>query len=139
MKSVPYRIRLSKKGFEAYLACHYRLGRLTQTFVSYGATLFVAMLIAERMGASAIVDELRLPQTRGYGSGRTYHHIGMAEIANDLIRRLLECIANSDEYWEKPKRRDLYLAALALMIGADDEDIHQAFERMHEMIRRPDQ
>ncbi len=135
MKSRTHRLGLSNKGVDAFLACHHRLACLTRSFIPYGATLYVALLIAETLDAEAIVEQLDRPRTLDY-AGPKRHCVGTPAIFSDLVLRLIDRVVASDFHWKKPRSGEIYLACLNIMIEAEDAELSKAYQRMQAQVGR---
>ena len=126
---------MSRKGTEEFLACHYRLAKMTRSFVPYGTTLFVALLIAEATDTFELADELELPATQKL-LGRQIHCVGTRSLFQTVVDRLSDRLESCTYFGKKPRPGILYAAGVALMAEADDNTIYTAYERLYEMLDR---
>lgn len=129
MQSKPLRVGLSEKGFEAFLACHHRLATLTRAFQPYGTTLYVAVRIAAAQDTETIADELNRPRTVDL-IGKTFHNVGTPICFSSLMEGVIERVDKSAIHWRRPRRGEIYAAALTLMKHADDAEVRRAYQRM---------
>jgi hypothetical protein len=131
MKSRAYRVRLSTKGVEAYLACNYRLGKLTHSFVPYGTTLFVALLLADELETFALAKMVDHPTARNL-RGTVYYNVGMAPISHSYVYKLIDKLRICEIYRLRPPLpTEIYVGSILTMMGAEDLAIQEAYERMH--------
>ncbi len=133
MKTRTYRIRLSEIGCEAFLSCHHRLGRLVHSFVPHGHTQFVALILADSAHTTDLADVLDHSRTRSF-CGPTCYHVGMADISEDVTYRMIRKLEKSRICYKTPGAGDLYVASIAIMLDAGDQEVRQAYKLMQELV-----
>lgn len=133
MKTRTYRLRLSDLGCEAFLACHHRLGKVSHSFVPHGHTQFVALLLADRIPPAVLADVLDHSRTRSF-SGPTRYHVGMADISEDVIYRMVRKLERSRTCYKTPGAGDLYIAAIAVMLEVSDQEVREAYKQMQLLV-----
>ncbi|MDF0491164.1 hypothetical protein PX554_23860 [Sphingomonas sp. H39-1-10] len=133
MKTRTYRIRLSELGCEAFLSCNFKLGRVSHSFVPHGHTQFVALLLADRVHPATLADVLDHSRTRSF-SGPTCYYVGMADISEDVTYRMIKKLERNRTIYKTPGAGELYVAGIAIMLDATDDDVRAAYKLMHELV-----
>jgi hypothetical protein len=131
-RSRTYRIRLSQEGTKLFLACHCRLAHLTGVFIPYGATLFVAVLLAEAGETSDIADELNARMLARL-SGNQEHFVGASASLADIVTKVGDRVAQADAIAERPPVAHIHLASLAIMASCEDYALTKAYQRMTQL------
>lgn len=133
VKTKTYRVRLSDLGCEAFLACHHKLGRVSHSFVPYGHTQFVALLLADAEDAEALTDVLDHSRTASF-AGPKHYHVGMADICEDVVYRMIRKLERSRTCFRTPTAGNLYVASIAFMLDASDQEVHAAYKQMQALV-----
>jgi len=132
-RSRTYRMRLSPEGTRLFLSCHCRLAHATELFISYGCTLFVAVLLAEAGDPSDLAAELNERQMVRL-SGNTEHFVGASASLAKIVLKVGERLAQSDAVPDRPPAAHIYLASLAVMAGCEDDALKRAYDRMAALL-----
>ena len=128
-RSRTYRIGLSQEGTDLFLTCHCRLAHLTGLFIPYGATLFVAVLLAEVADLSELAAQLG-DRTLSRLSGRGEYFVGASAALPDIVTTVSERVESIDTFAKRPAAGHVHLASLALMATCDDDALADAYKRM---------
>ena len=121
-----YRLRLSAEGTDLFLACHYRLARLTRCFIAYGATLSVAMRLLEQLDDEELIAELMTPKLPALG-GNAEYFVGASPTLAQVAASVLERVDRSGSFAVPPPVHAIYVAALTLMASSEDPLLLQAY------------
>jgi len=132
-RSRTYRICLSHEGTELFLSCHCRLARLMARFIPYGATLFVAVLLAEASDPAELVAELEDRSiNRLFGSAE--HFVGASGRLSNIVEAICDRLIEQDGIRDRPPVARIQLASLTIMAGSEDGELVQGYHRMLAMI-----
>lgn len=132
-RSRTYRMRLSPDGTHLFLSCHCRLAHLVSTFIPYGTTLFVAVLLAEAGDPSDLMAELDEHAINRL-CGSAEHFVGASASLSDLVSAICDRLARSEDLAHRPPVSHIHLASLAIMAGCEDHAIARAYGRMETML-----
>ena len=132
-QSRTYRLSLSPEGTDLFLVCHGRLAKLANSLISYGSTLYVAILIAESSDASEIAAELEPPRLRRL-IGKNDHFVGASDRLQRVAGAISDRLENSDELSHRPTKNALYAACIALMAASEDKTLKAAYSRMSNLV-----
>ena len=122
-----YKLQLSGKGVDAFLACHCRLARLTREFIPYGMTLYVAMSIVDSSDPADIAAELESPDCEVLG-GTSRRFVGATTRLAELVERTGKRLAESGQYGRPVATWRLYNAGLSLLLSLDDAELQAIYE-----------
>jgi hypothetical protein len=126
-------MRLSQDGTRLFLSCHCRLAHLVATFIPYGTTLYVAVLLADAGDPSDLLAELD-ERAIGRLSGSCEHFVGTSPSLSDLVSGMCDRLAMSDGVSQRPPVSHVHLASLALMACSEDDALTRAYARMVSMV-----
>lgn len=125
-RSRTYKVRLSDEGFALFYDVHGRLGRLVRELLSYGATLYVAVTLLDRLEDREIAGELAAPHL-GRLAGGTTCFVGFRQELAERVERIVRRVDASGELAEPVRVGRLYLAALRGLTEAEDGDLLAAW------------
>ncbi|UXC92981.1 MULTISPECIES: hypothetical protein [Sphingobium] len=132
-QSRTYKLSLSPEGTDLFLVCHARLAKLANSLISYGSTLYVAILIAEASDASEIAAELELPHLRRL-IGKREHFVGASDRLQRIAGKISDRLERSDHLGDRPTKNALYAACIALMASSEDKTLKAAYRRMDDLV-----
>jgi hypothetical protein len=93
-RSRSYRMRLSPAGTNMFLCCHCRLAHLIGSFIPYGSTLFVAVLLAKAGDPSELLAELGGTSIARF-AGEAEHFVGASRTLAELVEQICERLLTS--------------------------------------------
>lgn len=128
-RSRTYRLRLSKEGTDLFLSCHYRLARIAKSFIPYGATLSVAMLLIGAMDIDELAGELSMPSVKRL-AGNEEHFVGASAQLTNYATAILERLEASSLIANRPAVGKLHVVAIAFMAACEDHALAQAFQKL---------
>lgn len=134
-RSRTYRLRLSEEGTDLFLAQHHRLARIARSFIPYGATLGVAVILMEKVETDALVAELAMPSLK-HLAGKCEHFVGATAALNSATGAILNRLEESDLVGVRPSAGALHVLAIALMASCEDSELAKAWQRMHAGIEK---
>jgi len=136
-RSRTYRLHLSSEGTDLFLACHYRLARIARSFIPYGATLSVALLLMGSVDTDELVAELTMPSLKKL-VGNEEHYVGASAQLKPFAGAILERVAASDHIDARPTVAKLHVAAIAIMAASEDRALARAFQRLSGAFNKAD-
>lgn len=128
-RSRTYRLTLSSEGTDLFLACHCRLARIAKSFIPYGATLSVALLLISTMDTDELVAELSMPSLKQL-AGNDEHYVGASTQLTPLAVAILGRIENSGQIDARPTIGKLHVAAIAVMSASEDRALARAYRQL---------
>ncbi len=128
-RSRTYRLRLSEEGTDLFLAQHYRLARIARSFIPYGATLGVAVMLMEKVETDALVAELAMPSLKRL-AGKCEHFVGATAALNGATGAILNRFEESDLIGVRPSIGALHVLAITIMESCEDSELAKAWQRM---------
>lgn len=134
-RSRTYRLRLSEEGTDLFLAQHHRLARMARSFIPYGATLGVAVMLMEKVETHALVAELAMPSLKRL-AGKCEHFVGATAALNSATGAILNRLEGSDLISVRPSAGTLHNLAIALMESCEDSELAKAWQRMQAGIEK---
>lgn len=134
-RSKTYRLQLSDEGTDLFLSCHSRLARIARNFIPYGATLSVALILADTMDAEELVAELAMPSCKRL-AGKKDHYVGASAHLRPFAANILERVARSDHISVRPTIGRLYLAAIAVMAASEEQALANAYRRLPSLFQQ---
>ena len=135
-KSRTYRLRLSEEGTDAFLTCHYRLARVVRRFTPYGATLTVAMLLAQELDGAELSAELSAPAVERL-AGHIEHFVGASPDLREAAANMLGHVESAAHGGSRATMVRLFATAIALMCACDDREIARAYGRIGNAFATP--
>lgn len=124
-----YKLRLSEKGVDLFLDCHYRLARLVRDFVPYGTTLSVAVALLERLDTDDIAAELETRTCRQC-AGDIVRFVGSSKELALIMRGVTERLEASEQIAGRPPIGRLYIVALVSFGSVEDVELADAYHRI---------
>lgn len=121
-----YKLRLSPHGVDLFLACHYRLARLAREFIPYGMTLTVAVALLDRLGANDFAAELETVACDRL-AGDLVRFVGCSTGLAEVVQRICERLAASDQLGHSPAIGRLYIVGLVAFGLAEDDELMAAY------------
>ena len=134
-RSRTYRLRLSQEGTDLFLAQHHRLARITRSFIPYGATLGVAVMLMEKVETDALVAELTMPSLKRL-AGKCEHFVGATAALNGATDSILSRLAESDLIGVRLSVGALHNLAIMLMESCEDHELAKAWQRVQAGIAK---
>lgn len=123
-----YKLQLSEKGVDQFLACHCRLARMTREFIPYGTTLHVAMRILDGCDPAEIVAELESPLCGALG-GPSFRFVGTTSRLTNIVDRIASRLIESGECGGGVATWRLYNVALIMFLACEDRELQSAYRR----------
>lgn len=130
-----YRLRLSREGTGLFIGCHARLARLAESFVPYGATLFVAVLVTDDLETSDIAAELALPAVKRL-AGELEHFVGASVRLSDVVGRIADRLQQSGLLEGRLQVGRLYIVGMMVMAASEDWTLVKAYRRMEALLEQ---
>jgi hypothetical protein len=134
-RSRTYRLRLSEEGTDLFLAQHHRLARIARSFIPYGATLGVAVMLMEKVETDALVAELAMPSLKRL-VGKCEHFVGATAALNGATDSILNRLEESDLIGVRPSVGALHNLAIALMESCEEQELAKAWQRVQAAIAK---
>ncbi len=122
-----YKLQLSDKGVDQFLACHCRLAKMTREFIPYGTTLHVAISILDRCHPSEIAAELESPLC-GMLGGPSYRFVGTTSRLADIVDRVGRRLIESGECGAGVATWRLYNVGLIMFLTSEDRELRTAYK-----------
>lgn len=127
-----YKLCLSDAGLDQFLACHARLGTITRELVPYGATLFVALSVADRLSAVDLAAELTGSRCTGL-VGRLVRYVGFTGHLGDLTSRTCERLVGSGVVSRSPRVNRIYAVGILCLSTAEEVEVNLAYEHLRDV------
>ena len=128
-RSRTYRLRLSEEGTYLFLAQHHRLALIARSFIPYGATLGVAVMLMEKLETEELVAELAMPALKRF-AGKCEHFVGATTALNSALGSILDRLEGSDLIGVRPSAATLQNLAIKFMASCEDDELAGAWRRM---------
>lgn len=129
-----YKLQLSGKGVDAFLACHCRLARMTGEFIPYGMTLYVAMNILDASDPADVAAELESPGCEELG-GTSRRFVGTTSLLAEMVERTGQRLADSGQYGRPVATWRLYNAGLSLLMGLERSELQTIYRKASENVQ----